>query len=417
MECLSSRNDRSNRVTNATVKNLALKVRRPSLPRAACLLLPLALGCGAARAVRPDAPTAAEATGAKCNAAAESTNVYVVDLPPEQRSDLELALGSGDLVVVSFSCNEIKLLKTCKASGKYQYKGTSSKERVLSLDDGDQIRAALPLGGAGIAASFEAEASTGTKFDLGLVISGQLVGSASSFTAAELTGSCAGATHVITSGKMGAFAMGTSAKAQMSTAAAVFGASVSASSKSSKLTRSGDGSIQACQTASSGDQEAPKQCDALLAIELSKLSKGFGNVEVDFTFGLTYGAEKCTDISECESACNSGKGKGCKSLAIALIEGGEGVDKNIPRGLQLLNKGCELGDVRSCAALSSMLFFEQRFEEAIPLAEKACDIGNDPDGCFNLGLIYTKLNQPKKAEKPLEKACSSGIKAACKKSD
>ncbi len=397
------------------MNHLNLDTHRPLLRLGACLLLPLAFGCGAAKAVRPDAPTAAEATGAKCNAAAENTNVYVVDLPPEQRSDLELALGGGDLVVVSFSCNEIKLLKTCKASGKYQYKGTSSKERVLSLEDGDQIRAALPLGGAGIAASFEAEASTGTKFDLGLVISGQLIGSASSFTAAELTGNCAGATHVITSGKMGAFAMGTSAKAELSTAAAVFGASASAKSKSSKLTKSGDGSIHACEAASTEDEKAPKQCDALLAIELSKLAKGFGNVEVDFTFGLTYGEEACKDIPACEATCNSGKGKGCKSLAIALIEGGDGIDKNIPRGLQLLNKGCDLGDVRACAALSSMLFFEQRFEEALPLAEKACDIGNDPDGCWNLALVYQTLKQPKKAEKPREKACSAGVKAACNK--
>ena len=171
----------------AAVKKHTLEAPRASL-LGACLLLPLAFGCGAAKAVRPDAQSAAEATGAKCDAKAENTNVYVVDLPPEKRSDLELALGSGDLVVVSFSCNELKILKTCKASGKYQYKGTSSKEHVLSLEDGDQIRAALPLGGAGIAASFEAEASTGTKFDLGLVISGQLIGSASSFTAAELTG-------------------------------------------------------------------------------------------------------------------------------------------------------------------------------------------------------------------------------------
>ena len=397
------------------MKILISRILRLCAPVGAVLPVVLAVGCGAAEAVRPDAPTAAEATGAKCDAAAESTNVYVVDLPPEKRSDLELALDSGGLVVAAFSCNEIKVLKTCKASGKYEYKGTSSKERVLSLENGDQIRAALPLGGVGIAATFESEASTGTKFDLGLVIGGQLIGSASSFTAAELTGNCAGATHVITSGKMGAFAMGTSAKAQLSTAAEVFGAGLSASSNSSKLTKAGDGSIQACSAASTSDEEPPKQCDALLAIELTKLPKGFGNVEVDFTFGLTYGAEKCEDIAECESACNSGKGKGCKSLAIALIEGGEGVDKNIPRGLQLLNKGCELGDVRSCAALSSMLFFEERFEEAMPLAEKACNIGNDADGCFNLGLIYQKLNQPKKAEKPMEKACSAGIKPACKK--
>jgi hypothetical protein len=187
---------------------------------------------------------------------------------------------------------------------------------VLSLENADQIRAALPLGGAGIAATFESEASTGMKFDLGLVIAGQLVGSASTFSAAELGGDCAGATHVITAGKLGAFAMGTSSKAELSTAAEVFGAGVSAGSASSKLTKARDGSIEACEKAGPDNNEAPRQCDALLALELSKLTEGLV-VEVDMLFGLVFGLEACTDFAECEAACNAGKGKGCKELAIA----------------------------------------------------------------------------------------------------
>lgn len=285
---------------------------------------------------------------------------------------------------------------------------------MLSLESADQIRAALPLGGAGIAATFESEASTEMKFDLGLVIAGQMVGSASAFTVDELTGNCAGATHVATAGKMGAFAMGTSSKADLRTAAEIFGAGASAGSRASKLAKSRDGSIDACNEASNGDEEAPKKCDALLALELTKVTKGMGNVEVDFTFGLTYGEEACKDMSACEDACNGGKGKGCKELAIALIEGTGGVDKNIPRGLQLLKKGCDLGDARSCAALSSMLFFEERFEESRPLAERACNIGNDPDGCFNLGLVIEKLDHDMpKAKKAYEKACAAGVKPAC----
>lgn len=379
------------------------------------LLLPIVVSCGLAQAVRPDAPTAVQATGEKCDASAESTNSYVVDLSPDKRSDLELALDSGDLAVVSFSCDELKILKTCKAAGKYEYKGTSAKERVLSLENGDQIRAALPLGGAGIAATFEAEASTGTKFDLGLVIGGQRVGSAASFSAAELTGNCTGATHVITAGKLGAFAMGTSAKSELKTAAEVFGAGVSAGSKSSRLAKERDGSIEACGASATGDTAPPKQCDALLAIELTKLSKGFGTVEVDIAFGITYGEEACTDVPNCESACNSGKGKGCRELAIVLIQGAQDVDKNIPRGLQLLNKGCELGDIRSCSALSSMLVFEERYDEALPLAEKACNVGDDKDGCLNLGIVLERTEHKDRAVKPYTKACVAGIEIACTK--
>jgi TPR repeat protein len=63
-----------------------------------------------------------------------------------------------------------------------------------------------------------------------------------------------------------------------------------------------------------------------------------------------------------------------------------------------------------------MLWYEKRFDEARPLAERACDIGNDPDGCFNLGLILEmseKEEDKKKAMKVYEKACTAGVKTAC----
>lgn len=375
-------------------------------------------GCGAAEAVRPDAPTADEAMGEKCDPAAESTNVYVLDLPPDRRSDIEVALGGKNLTVVSFNCKVMKILKTCKASGSYEYRGTGAKERVLSLESADQIRAALPLGGAGIAAAFSAEAQTGTKFDLGMVIVGQQVGSASSFTAAELTGSCKGASHVITGAKMGAFAMGTSSMAELRTAVEVFGAGASAGSKSSKLAKTRDGSVEACNAAESGAYEPPKNCEAVLAVELTKLQAGLGApAEVDMFFGLTYADDGCLDsFQSCEQSCNDGEGKGCRQTGISLIEG-QGVDKNIPRGIQLLHKACELGDTRGCAAMAGMMNAESRNKEAIDYAKKACDIGQDRDGCFELGLAHEYSDPPNMdaANKAYAKACSAGSNFACEK--
>lgn len=375
-------------------------------------------GCGVAEAVRPEAPTADEAMGEKCDPNAESTNAYVLDLPPDRRSDIEVALGGKNLSVVSFNCKNIKILKTCKASGAYEYRGTSPKERVLSLESADQIRAALPLGGAGIAAAFSAEASSGSKFDLGMVIVGQQIGSASSFTAAELTGSCKGATHVITGAKMGAFAMGTSSMADLRTAAEVFGAGVSAGSKSSKLAKTRDGSVEACNAAESGADSAPKNCEAVLALELTKLQAGLGApAEVDIFFGMTYADDGCLDsFQTCEQSCNDGEGKGCRQIGISLIEG-QGVDKNIPRGIQLLHKACDLGDTRGCAAMAGMMNAEGRSKEAIDYAKKACDIGQDRDGCFELGLAHEYSQPPNMdaANKAYAKACSAGTKFACEK--
>ncbi len=391
-----------------------------SLPLVAALILvpPMALaaGCGAADAVRPDAPTAGDAMGSKCDPNAESTNVFVVDLPPETRSDLELALSSGSLAVASFNCNQIKILKTCKASGEYGFRGTSAKERVLSLESADEIRAALPLGGVGIAATFEAEASAGTKFDLGMVLAGQMVGSASTFSHAELTGNCAGATHVITAGKMGAFAMGTSAKAEMRTAAEVFGAGASAGSKSSKLTKARDGSLPACEAAESGSDKPPKGCDALIALEMTKLDKGAGAVDVG-DIGNIMGMMAFTDIlckdpPACEQGCNAGKGRSCTELGVALIEGGP-VDKNIPKGQSLLKKGCDLGDMKGCAAYADVLFFGEKVDDAIVYADKACNVGNDGYACSTLASLWDQKGDKAKATKFKDKACYVGFNPAC----
>lgn len=382
------------------------------------LMVVMGSACGAAEAVRPDAPTAAEATGAKCDPDAQTTNVYVVDLPVETRSDLQLALDASQLAVVSFTCDKLKILKTCRASGTYTFRGTSAKERVLSLENSDQIRAALPLGGAGIAATFESEAATGTKFDLGLVIAGQMIGSASSFTSAELTGDCGEATHVIIGGKMGAFAMGTSAKAELKTAAEVFGAGASAGSTSSKIAKTRDGSIKACDDAERGNDTPPKNCDAVLALELSKLTRGYPLLEIDelsaLLFDLWYSDELCKEMSACEQVCNTAKGKGCKELGLSLIAGETSerkkLQKNIPRGVELLRKACKLDDMRGCAALSSMLIYAKQYDDALAPAEKACNVARDVDGCSNVGEALAGKGDKEGALKAYEKACDIASK-------
>ena len=381
---------------------------------------PWLVACGAEDAVRPDAPTAGEAMGTKCDPTADSTNVFVVDLPPETRSDLELAVSSGSLAVAKFDCKEIKILKTCKAAGEYQFRGTSAKERVLSLESADEIRAALPLGGAGIAATFEAEASAGTKFDLGMVLAGQMVGSSSSFMSAELTGNCAGATHVISTAKMGAFAMGTSAKAEMRTAAEVFGAGASAGSASSKLTKARDGSIKACEAAEAGGEKPPKGCDALIALEVTRLTADLADTDAD-GLGLgdllaTLNDLKCDDAAACEAGCNAGKGRSCAELGVSLISG-LGMEKNVPRGRALLKKSCELSDVKGCSAFAEILASagDKFTDEAIAAAEKACNVGNDGYACNTLGNLWERKGDAAKAEKYKSKACVNGVEFACKK--
>jgi hypothetical protein len=386
-----------------------------SLPLAMALAYAFS-GCGAAQTVKPNPTTAAEATGAKCDATAASSDVFVLDLPPEKRSDLDLVLG-GDLAVVSFTCNEIRVLKTCHASGRYSYRGTSPKERVLSLETAGQIRAALPLGGVGIASKFEGEASTGKSFNLGMVIVGQRMGSASSFSAAELTGDCDGATHVITGAKIGAFAMATSTKAELKTAVQIFGAGAGAANKAADFSKNRDGSIDACNAATSGDAKPPKQCEALLSLDLTKLTEGKAALELD---GVTASLvqlnadEACPKIPACEASCNAGKGDGCWGLSLSLLGGTNGADKNIPRGSESLHKGCKLGHMKSCSLLGTFLFGTHREDEAFAPSDKACNVANDVSACNTIALLARKKGDKKGVVKALTKGCAGGDSSACK---
>src|SRR6185436_8688111 len=109
--------------------------------------------------------------------------------------------------------------------------------------DGDEVKANLPFSGGTMAAQLQAEFARGSSLNLFMAFVGQKVASRKEVRRDELTGRCEGATHFVRTAALGAFAMQTGAKADLSSAAKFFTASASGSSTSSSATSQANGDL------------------------------------------------------------------------------------------------------------------------------------------------------------------------------
>lgn len=131
------------------------------------------------------------------------------------------------VAVVSYSCKGLKVLKDCKVDGKYGFLGMTKKEQVIRLNNADEVKANLPLAGAGIAANIGAEMQRGATLDVAMVMIGKIKTTNASLTKDDLQGECADATHFVKGAIVGAFVMETGTKGSAKTAAQLFGAGAS----------------------------------------------------------------------------------------------------------------------------------------------------------------------------------------------
>jgi TPR repeat protein len=103
------------------------------------------------------------------------------------------------------------------------------------------------------------------------------------------------------------------------------------------------------------------------------------------------------------------------SLLGGLYIAGDGIPKDLPKGLALSQLGCERGDSWGCfnaAAVSTEPAKKASF------LELACK-GGDGEGCFDLGVAYEKGNgvaaDRRRATELYAKACQLGFAQACAK--
>jgi TPR repeat protein len=100
------------------------------------------------------------------------------------------------------------------------------------------------------------------------------------------------------------------------------------------------------------------------------------------------------------SASGVYSGPACHELANLHLKG-KSVQKDIPRGLELLHRGCDRFSRRACRDLGDILLEGALVSKDVPAAvtaySKACEgKDKDPKGCTQLGLLYSRGEQVKR---------------------
>jgi TPR repeat protein len=434
--------------------------------RVLALLLPsLAVlsSCGGgtpAEAIRPKDATYSGAMGeaggsgggASCHEIEAYGEPLVVDWKPEQRGDLEVVMKEG-VAIASYSCKGLKVLKDCKVDGKYGFLGMTKKEQLVRLQNEDELKANLPLAGAGIAANIGAEMQRGASLDVALVMIGKKKTTWAKVAAEDLKGDCNGATHFVRGATIGAFVMETGSKAQARTAAQIFGAGASGGSASAKNVRNQDGDPGDCAKSSPDADKPPSQCQAMIRLELKAITpKAAGAagdaakpppeppkpqpieaVEEPCPKDLVYADGKCTAPkaapshlcdpvrgTECVEQCGKGNMPSCGSAGSLLATGGGGLSRDETKARELLGKACDAGEVKGCVALG-VLQKEGRggakdASAAVKSFEKGCKDA-DATGCHLLGIAYRTgdgaAKDDAKAAAAFRQACDGGNDHAC----
>lgn len=412
------------------------------------LLSLLAAGCGPsmrtpAATVKPGQLQASESldqSALGCNDPTEEAEILVVDLPASRRGDIEVLMQDG-LIAVSYDCNQLKLLRGCQIPGSYAYKGTLLREEVLSLENGDEIRANLPLSGAGVAAKMEGAMERGATLDLATVMVGQQRAARYEVGRDELSGRCDGATHFVQSIYVGAFAMRRGERAKLAAAAEVFGAGGAAGSSSDSSLQNTDGDLEACRRTQASAQAPEAGCGTPLRLYMLPISEAGSALkpppqEQDVVRipqcpeGMARQGGKCVKASSgpvcgpeapqaCAEPCQKGDGLACGVYGIAQLRG-EGLAKDPSAASVSLSRGCELGHGLSCF-YQSVQYREgagvsRDATRSAELAQRGCALG-DGRACFLAGLSYMDGDgvevDESKGFAAYEQGCAAGDASSC----
>lgn len=428
----------------------------------------------AAKAVRGDAPTAADALGADaCLDPTEPTEPWTFDLDTTQRGQLTTALRKNGLVLVSYDCEGMRVVRGCRAGGDYEYAAYPPAWDVIDLQDSDEIRASLS-GGAVVAAQLKAEMERGTAL---VIAHGEIGMSSTTVTGIrrdQLHGeSCKEATHFVEVVHFGAFAMQTSTAAELGSAVEIFDQGVKAGSKSSANKSKHAGRRDACEKSSSDASEPIAGCDAVVRVRLVPIDPaasgpkpppppppGFSRPP-SCPPGMVRSANRCVnerrvssfecrpgDVVGCKRECDRGSATSCANLGLMYEKGsgvrqsatsalkayeracdagdvagctglaylyskGEGVKRDANRAKAVFDKACRKGHARACSGLAQQERVAGRIDAAIPMFSRACRLGYGR-ACFYEGaMLVEKKVSYGRALSAFERACRGGDARGC----
>ncbi|MCA9644084.1 MAG: sel1 repeat family protein [Polyangiaceae bacterium] len=358
------------------------------------------------------APSAAQIRGATtCDAGAARTDLLLVDQQPEVRADLEAATRRG-LAVVHFDCSTFVVLSHCSVDAAYEFAPHTPKQQLLRFQDGASVSASLPLTYAAHAAELAAGFDQGRSLDLALVMSGRLTTQSWGVSSEDLRGDCQGATHVVSSAEVGAFALHSGVRSQTVTAAGLFGAGVDTRNAQGFELHAAEGSPAAC-----AKQGAPYPgCDAMLRVELvtlrapSPLLTALTEEQMQPLRG-----KLCEDVELCRAECKKDDADACMQYATLHLLG-DRVARDLGRAGKFMLRACELDQPLACTLLGI-----EMLNEASPHPDLArgrdylrrpCERGY-AEACHALGLSYANAGDRREAGRYLQRACTLGASDAC----
>jgi TPR repeat protein len=444
-------------------------------------LLPLLLigACGGkvGEALRPNDPSAAQAMNENQCTAANTIQPLVIDLDSAERTDLELAMRSG-VMVVSYDCKSLKLLKGCQLEGSYAFAAVVPKEDLVQIKNADELLANMPISGA----KLEAEIKAGSSIDLVLVTIGQRGATLMTAAKSDLKGpECAKATHFVRAAYVGGFSMTKKTAGSAKAAAEGFGAKANAASGSDKLAAAHDGDLDTCRQSTADVTKPPEKCQSPLRIEIvpitsdktivaeggdkprAKPAPGTSASATPSASAAPSGSaapiasassdpasgshppptDKCippmvwtgsmcakqdtaqhqcksNDEADCTAQCTAGHGGSCTSLGYMHFQ-----DSKV--ALDAFEKGCKLRDAHSCFAHAERLLMDRTkskddAERArfVVAAQKDTDTGcgyGDGWVCYNTATWYKAGSvYPKdmaKSASLLKRSCDLGYSYGC----
>ncbi|MCB9585921.1 MAG: sel1 repeat family protein [Polyangiaceae bacterium] len=395
------------------------------------------LGCSAAsqpaEAVKPDAPTANEAleeksTGPTCGNVNKTVEPLVVDWKSGTRTDLEVAMQKG-VVVMAYGCDGMKVLESCSLEGSYQFAGVTPKEDMIQIENKAELWANLPLS----VGNLEGELQGSATIDLAIALVGRRGSLRTHAAKPELKGECGGATHFVRAAHIGAFAMARGERGKVRAAAELFSVGAGGESETKRSMQNKDGDLQDCRTAKPGASEPPGKCAATVRLMLEPIlaepdpswangapalptkvenpcPEGWSLTEGKCAPSVQAGAPQLCDEKDeagCKAQCANGSVESCfRSARFA---------KTDEERIALYQKACDAGFAPACSRLGfSKLSSDQA--GGLALLEKACALGDDYT-CWNTGRWYIEGRAVPKDEAKgalmTERGCSLGSPHAC----
>jgi hypothetical protein len=226
-----------------------------------------ACGGGNAASTLARAPDYAPRDQAKCGVKKSQSAPLIVEWPAAARAELESAAKHG-LVAVRYEGCEMEVLAQCRvSSGAYAYTPTTRHRDRVTMRDEDDLYANVPLGAARLGATLKKAGELNVK----MTIVGMYQADRDSVRADELSGDCAGATHVVTALSAGAFEFFAGADAAAGAGATVQSIGGEARSEAKRETLNEAGEEAACEKSGGEDKSPPFGCGALVRLEVVPL--------------------------------------------------------------------------------------------------------------------------------------------------